>query len=103
MQFLYDCDGVRVVETQMSLCSQESFEVVPEWPEDRPVPRYLTPHTKGAFHRLLDNVSQRLGLRERSSSPPSPSLPDQKVMNIADLVSALTTSLYHTVYLWPLQ
>ena len=92
MQLLYDCDGVRVVETQVSLCSQESFEVVPEWPEGQPVPHYLTPHTKGTFQRVLDHVTWRLGLRERNPSSSCPSPPDRKVINLADSVSFLSPS-----------
>lgn len=83
MQLLYDCDGVRVVETQVSLCLQESFEVVPDWPEGQPVPHYLAPQPRGAIHWLLGHIREGLGLRETS---PPPSAPDQKVQNIAKRV-----------------
>lgn len=79
---MYDCDGVRVVETQVSVCSQESFEVVPEWQQGEPVPRYLPP-SKGTLRRLADAVREGLGLKE-SSPPPSPA--DQRAQNIANTV-----------------
>ena len=86
VQLVYDCDGIRVVETQVSLCSQESYEMFPSWPEGQPVPQYLTPQQAkpGTFHQVLDHIRQKLGLK---APPPPPSLTDQRVMQIADRVS----------------
>ena len=85
---MYDCDGVRVVETTVSLCSQESYELLPGWPEGEPVPRYLPPPdaTKGIFTQLLDNIQRKLGLKPASSSP---SITDQRVIEIANVVSGI--------------
>lgn len=92
IQLVYDCDGVRVVETEVSLCSQESFEVVPEWQQGEPVPRYLPP-SKGTLRRLADAVREGLGLKE-SSPPPSPA--DQRAQNIAN-----TVRRRHSIHLPP--
>lgn len=96
MQLVYDCDGVRVVETQVSLCSQESYEIVPEWPQGEPVLRYLQP-SKGVLHRFMDTVRERMGLKESS---PQPSPADQRAQNIANTVRG--PSVLRDVYTNPL-
>ena len=84
MQLVYDGgDGVRVVETQVSMQSQESYELVPEWPEGQPVPHYPTPPHQGAIQWLVDQVRLKLGNDKELSSSSSP---NPEIDNIANLV-----------------
>ena len=93
-QMLYDIDGVRVVERRVPLWLQESYEIIPSWPEGEPVPHLFPPKpARGPLSSIYHHLHTKL------ADTPSPPNPPQVVTQLANSVSVLTSCppLYRSV------